>query len=603
MSAEPQPDTDRTLDITLQPPSEPLEKPVDAVSPTLASESLANAAPRANPVPEVPQTRLGLSDDGGSELTAQPPLAYNGLSVPGYEIIGELGRGGMGVVYKARQTKANRLVALKMILASRHAGTQERMRFRIEAEAVARLQHPNIVQLHDVGELDGRPFFSLEFCEGGSLDKRMKQDHLSAERAAALIETLARAMHYAHSRGVVHRDLKPANILLDGEGTPKIADFGLAKRLDSEFGQTQTGEIMGTPDYMAPEQASGRIKEIGPGTDIYALGAILYDMLTGRPPFQAPSVLEALELVRSQEPVPPSRLRVKLARDLETICLKCLQKEPHKRYASALELAEDLKSYLNGEPIRARPVSIFERGLRWSRRNPIVAGLLVALTFFFLAGILFSVLVWRQSAQQYDEMAVQGAALQATTLENLREQYTADVVTRAKMHAVPVTHNYRKQDGAIPLPATLVKELGQRINKDRPGADVRLYSDYPFPWRKGTGSLDLFEQDALAELRKNPEEPYFRFGEIDGIPVLRYAVADRMRPACIECHNNHPDSPKKDWKEGDVRGVLEIIRPLDQQVAETRARLRWLFVIPISIAGLAVAAGLVFLYTRRLRRR
>jgi tRNA A-37 threonylcarbamoyl transferase component Bud32 len=508
----------------------------------------------------------------------------------------------MGVVYKARQRQVNRLVALKMILTSQHAGHEARMRFRIEAEAVARLQHPSIVQLYEVGEHDGHPFFSLEFCEGGTLARHLKDEPISAERAARMVETLARAIHYAHERGVVHRDLKPANVLLDGAGNPKIADFGLAKRLDDDQGHTRTGEIMGTPEYMAPEQAAGRIREIGPCTDIYALGAILYDMLTGRPPFQAPSVLEALELIRSHEPVPPSRLRLKLSRDLETICLKALQKEPHKRYANALEMAEDLKSFQSGEPIKARPVGSIERAVRWCRRNRVVALLLLTLSVVFLSGVVFSVQVWRQSALQYDEMAIQGVSIQATTLAELREQYTADVVSRAAHHGVRARHDFREEKGAIPLPATLVKELGQRINKNRRGADVRLYSDYPFPCRAGSGPADEFEREALAELRKNPDQPYYRFEEMDGIPVVRYAVADLMKPACVRCHNTHPASPKTDWKVGDVRGVLEIIRPLDDKVAQTRARLKWLFVIPISIAVLMIAVVGVFYFTYRWQR-
>jgi serine/threonine protein kinase len=569
-------------------------------------ESPGNATPAAEPgndstLVAPPRMPAALVEHLNSPITKA--AALRDLKVEGYEIIDELGRGGMGVVYKARQSQANRTVALKMILSSRHAGSQARKRFYIEAEAVARLQHPNIVQLYEVGEHEGRPFFSLEFCEGGTLDRQLKHEPISAERAARIVETLARAIHYAHERGVVHRDLKPANVLLDGTGNPKIADFGLAKRLDDDQGHTQTGEIMGTPDFMAPEQAAGRTKEIGPWTDIYALGAILYDMLTGRPPFQAPSVLEALELVRTQEPVPPGRLRLKLSRDLETICLKCLQKEPPKRYATALAMADDLKSYLQGEPIKARPVGPVERAVRWCRRNRVVAILLLTLGVFFFSGLTFSVLVWRQSASQYDELAIQGVSLQAATLEQLREQYTSEVVSRAVIHGTPATHNYREEKGAIPLPATLVKELGERINKDRRGADVRLYSDYPFPWRAGSGPADDFDRDALAELQNNPDRPYYRFTEMDGIPVLRYAVADRMKPACVNCHNNHPSSPKTDWKVGDVRGVLEIIRPLDERVAQTRNRLEWLFVIPASIGAGFVAVAAVFYYTQRLQRR
>jgi WD40 repeat protein len=294
--------------------------------------------------------------------------------VPGYEVLGELDRGGMGVVYRARQILANRLVALKMIRAVEHAGPTERLRFQIETEAVARLQHPHIVQLYEVGEVRGQPFFSLEFCDGGTLTDQLKKQRPTPREAAALIETLARAMHYAHLRGVVHRDLKPGNVLLAGaERVAKITDFGLAKRIDAEAREvSQSGAIMGTAGYMAPEQAAGRVRDTGPAADVYALGALLYECLTGRPPFEGPQH-EVLMRVLSEEPVPPSRLVPQVPADLETICLKCLSKEPGRRYASAEELANDLGRFQAGEPIRARPVGAVERAWRWCRRNPAVA--------------------------------------------------------------------------------------------------------------------------------------------------------------------------------------------------------------------------------------
>ena len=236
--------------------------------------------------------------------TASETAAAAYEPVPGYDILGELGRGGMGVVYKARQTNLDRLVALKMILSGGHAGEGELARFRTEAEAIARLQHPNIVQVYEVGEHDGKPFFSLEFCPGGSLDRQLNGTPLAPANAAKLVETLGRAMHAAHQARVIHRDLKPANVLLTADGTPKITDFGLAKKLD-DVGQTQSGAIMGTPSYMAPEQAGGKNHAMGPPADIYALGAILYDLLTGRPPFKAATPLDTILQVVSDEPVPP----------------------------------------------------------------------------------------------------------------------------------------------------------------------------------------------------------------------------------------------------------------------------------------------------------
>jgi WD40 repeat protein len=312
------------------------------------------------------------------------PLAVP-RAVPGYEILCELGRGGMGVVYKAHHVALNRVVALKMILSGGHAGPEELARFHGEAKAVACLKHPNVVQVYGVGESGGLPYFSLEYLEGGSLDKKLAGTPLPPGEAAALVEALARAMAAAHAAGLVHRDLKPANVLLAADGTPKITDFGLAKKLD-EAGQTATGAVMGTPSYMAPEQAGGKKGEIGPAVDVYALGAILYECLTGRPPFKAASALDTLMQVVSDEPVPPRQLQSRTPRDLETICLKCLQKDRAKRYASALQLAEDLRRVQAGEPIRARPVGQVERGWRWCRRNPVVAGLVGAVAATLLLG-------------------------------------------------------------------------------------------------------------------------------------------------------------------------------------------------------------------------
>jgi WD40 repeat protein len=293
--------------------------------------------------------------------------------IPGYEILRVLGRGGMGVVYQARQVGLNRLVALKVILAGSHAGPAELARFRHEAEAVARLQYPHIVQVFEVGEQAGAPYFSLEFVGGGTLAQKLAGTPQPPQLAAQLTETLARAISCAHQHGIVHRDLTPANVLLTAEGTAKITDFGLAKRLEGGAGQTRTGEVMGTPSYMAPEQAAGKSKRIGPAVDIYGLGAILYELLTGRPPFRGETVWDTVVQVLSTEPVPPRRLQPKVPRDLETICLKCLEKEPTKRYVSAEALAAELRRFLNHEPIQARPVGPFARLGRWCRRNHFLA--------------------------------------------------------------------------------------------------------------------------------------------------------------------------------------------------------------------------------------
>jgi tetratricopeptide (TPR) repeat protein len=313
-------------------------------------------------------------------------------AVPGYEVLGILGHGGMGVVFRARQLRLNRPVALKMILAGPYANPDERRRFVQEAEAVASLHHSNIVQVYDAGEIDGRPYFTMELVEGGRLSEKVNGKPLPAREAAAMMVAVANAVHAAHERGIVHRDLTPSNILLASDGTPKVTDFGLARRLELNPEMTLTGAPVGTPSYMAPEQARGEKRAIGPATDVYGLGAILYDLLTGRPPFQAESATATLQQVVSGEPVPPARLNARVPRDLETICLKCLHKDPRRRYASAAALADDLRRFEKGEPITARPTGPLERGVRWVRRRPALATALAA--GLLLASALAAAALW-----------------------------------------------------------------------------------------------------------------------------------------------------------------------------------------------------------------
>lgn len=291
-------------------------------------------------------------------------------TIPGYEILAELGRGGMGVVYKARQVSLKRLVALKIIRDSALASSDERARFHIEAEAAARMRHPNIVAIYEISEHAGRPYFVMELVEGGSLDKHLTGQPHPAAKAAELVRVVALAVQHAHEQKIVHRDLKPGNVLLDANGSPKITDFGLAKRLDSNStALTREGAVLGTANYMAPEQAEGRVGEIGPAADVYALGAILYELLTGRPPFQADSWNGIVQQVLHEEPASPARLQPDVPRDLETICLKCLEKETGQRYASAGELADDLGCFLKGRPIAAIPLGERERLERLAKRN------------------------------------------------------------------------------------------------------------------------------------------------------------------------------------------------------------------------------------------
>lgn len=338
---------------------------------------------------------------------AQP----NWPEIPGHKILGLLGRGGMGVVYKASQLKLGRVVAIKMV--STEAAPESLARFQIEAQAVASLQHPNIVQIYEVGDADGRPYIALEFVDGRTLSDRLSGKPQPPHESAEIVEQLARAMHYAHQRSIIHRDLKPANVLLTSDGTPKISDFGLAKRLAEDSSQTRTGAVMGTPDYMAPEQASGNSALIGPATDVHALGAILYDMLTGRPPFKGTSVFDTLAMVASAVPVPPRKLHGAVHRDLETICLKCLEKEPRHRYASAAELADELRRFLRSEPVRARPVSLWRRSVRCVARRPAVAALAVAVTIVATGGVAGMAWMSTRANQNEQKLVEQAKDLEA----------------------------------------------------------------------------------------------------------------------------------------------------------------------------------------------
>jgi WD40 repeat protein/tRNA A-37 threonylcarbamoyl transferase component Bud32 len=345
-----------------------------------------------------------------------------------YEILEEIGRGGMGVVYKARHVTLHRLAALKMILAGAFAGEQERRRFLTEAAALARLEHPHVVHLYEFGERGGQPWFALEFVEGGSLAQKLGGTPQPPRQAAEIVEKLARGIHAAHQQGIVHRDLKPANVLLAADGTPKITDFGLAKLREVEPGamdancRTASGSVLGTPSYMAPEQAEGKVQAIGPAADVYALGVILYEILTGRPPFRAPTLRETLNQVVHAEPVPPRRLQSGVPRDLDTICLKCLRKETGQRYAGALALAEDLRRFLDGEPIKARPTPHWERALKWVRRRP---GTAAAWGFVSVAVLV----LFLGSSQYYAYRQVAQADLRAA--EERREAEVAEERKRA----------------------------------------------------------------------------------------------------------------------------------------------------------------------------
>jgi len=329
--------------------------------------------------------------DATRPLVASSHASKIGDHVPyfgDYRLTGEIARGGMGVVYRAHQISLNRPVALKMILAGTLAGEADLRRFRNEAEAVANLDHPGIVPIYEVGVHEGQSYFSMKLIEGGSLAERLPEYTADPKAAARLLVAVARAVHHAHQRGVLHRDLKPSNILVDSQGQPHVSDFGLAKRVEGDAELTQSGAILGSPPYMAPEQTTGHRGEVTTATDVYGMGAILYAMLAGRPPFRADSVMETIEQVRKREPEPPSGINQRVDLDLQTICLKCLDKDPKRRYGSAAELAEDLDRWLEGRPVLARPVGRVDRAWRWVRRNPVVAGLSSLVLILMLGGLI-----------------------------------------------------------------------------------------------------------------------------------------------------------------------------------------------------------------------
>src|SRR2546421_2701335 len=296
-----------------------------------------------------------------------------------YELLDEVGRGGQGVVFRARQKSLNRIVALKVISLGQWASKVHLKRFRLEAEAAARLEHPGIVPIHEVGERDGSCYFSMKFIEGGQLDEVVRRTPMSIRQAAELVARVARTVHYAHEHGILHRDIKPGNILLDQKGEPHLTDFGLARLVETESTVTRTLEVLGTPSYMAPEQAVGNNAAIGSVTDVYGLGAVLYQLLTGQPPFAGGTTYETIKLLLDTEPRQPRALNPKIDRDLSTICLKCLEKDPKRRYTSALAQAEDLERWLKHEPIQARHTGVFARGKKWVQRNPTSALLATSL--------------------------------------------------------------------------------------------------------------------------------------------------------------------------------------------------------------------------------
>ncbi len=459
----------------------------------------------------ISESPVRISWDGGSVSVRGTPSVPQ---LPGYEILEEIGRGGMGVVYKARQTGLKRIVAVKMILAGSHASSETVARFRAEAESVARLRHAGIVQVHEIGEWEGLPYFTLEYVEGGTLKKLLANSPLPPRDAAVMTRSLAKAVQAAHASNVIHRDLTPGNILVAGRdatdeeaveetttpfsSTPgvsarirlKIADFGLAKQLDVLDKRTVSGDVFGTPSYMAPEQVEGRVDAIGPATDIYALGAILYEMLTGRPPFKASTLVGTFALIRNEEPVAPRILQPGTPRDLETICLKCLRKERAKRYDSAAELAADLDRFLDGVPIHARQTSGLEVALRWCQRKPALAALIAAAVLF--AGVFLPMLVMYRVQAAAAATAAKAATIKAESAEQLAAtQSYFSIVQRVE------NRNRERSLGWIDEGLSDLREASRLDTTSKDALELRNLA------AECIGGFDLRETGAFAEGESN----------------------------------------------------------------------------------------------------
>ena len=563
----------------------------------------------------------------------ESPDALIGQTLDRYRIQKRLGGGGMGNVYLAvRTSDYQQLVAIKVL--RQGMDTEEILkRFRSEIQVLAVLgKHPNIARLLDAGTTqDGSPYFVMEYVEGEFLDQYCNQRNLDLTERIRIFRAVCSAVHFAHQHMIIHRDIKMSNVLVQPDGVPKLIDFGIAKLIAPELGfqaadPTLTGFQMHTPGYASPEQIRG--DSLTTASDVYSLGVVLYELLTGHKPHkpgdrqradtagypdneadpQMPAevvtraacvaLADGREIELSPEQISkarattPGRLQRMLGGDLGYIVLKAMRKELHYRYSGADYLSDDLLGYLENRPVAARPLGKTRQLFRWCRRNPLPSGLFLTVLLTLAVGLWH---LSRLSTQLVQATALQGAALEADILQQVQDFYSAVVVDSVK-DDVPVTHRYAVVEGAIPVPASFTIDLGEHIRKSQTTAMfVRLYSDYPFRHRNDGGPQDEFEQLALASLRENAGKPFYRFESYQGRKSLRYATARLMEASCVACHNAHEDSTRTDWQEGDVRGVLEIIRPLDQDILRTQTSLRDTFLYMLALSALLVMLAVISL--------
>jgi tetratricopeptide (TPR) repeat protein len=535
------PDRDVTTD--LSPPGSDRERDTDQ-----------GATGDHTPAPGLPATDLDRVNRRRDDL--RPNTARGWPVIPGYELLSKLGEGGMGVVFLARQTGLNRQVAVKMIRGGSQARADHFSRFRVEAEAVAQLRHHNIVQIYEIGEVDGLPYFSLELLEGGSLDDRLGGTPQPPRRAAELVATLARAVGVAHAAGIIHRDLKPSNVLYSVDGVPKVTDFGLAKRRESHSRQTESGAIMGSPSYMAPEQARGHTKDVGPAADIYALGAVLYEMLTGRPPFKGETPIETVRQVVDAEVVPPSRLAPRVPRDLETICLKCLEKDPVRRYRDASVFVEDLERFQNGETILARRTATLERGYKWAKRRPGTAALFAAIV---LAVVLLPA-GWatreRDRLLRETQLASQALALVQRgngLIDTAREAQSADQLSQAQVELSNFEGGLRSVD------PKRIAGLPDRIQNSLKDVHRRLQD---LQSRDEKQIRDVAERRRYQEFKSFCSRAQLAAVEFELDPASRGVRLREAASAALAVYARDPQAAGQDWAMADQ--LPDVLSPAEK---------------------------------------